>query len=1535
MFLSKQYNAVIRNELGDHLQTNVKFTNKVFSKTILLFINSIFQLLIIDVIFIIFNRYVNKYASFSLTKIFMLVINFALTHLSLQTTQKLHIYSTEFALNLEKKIEFGVLENGCSDINSLNIESQCLDLFLLIRNGIISIIHLLFYPVRLGFLGYIFFNNNWEVSLFVGKAIGLLLVAAIFEYLRIKLFILPKQISDILKINEYLDNIKPLLLLGAHRDKLTNTSKTTTLINFLNSLLNYIFLGLHTIFIIYTISIVQNCFQENSHDHELLRMDIFNCGIAVYLLYSIKYAYHGISLIVHLNDLRYLFQISRNQALNGNFSSEIISNYNNIYDEVPIDIPISENVFKKTNSNELEIANSYGIPHEKYPLITSTCNRKLGNYSNNSENILEINFQLNLRAHSCNTISGYKDDSKHILLSNDLSNHRNKNGNILFWPISKIKERINFKCSRGCFNYFGLFEWLRQNYSNDFKENQMKKMINSEIIESYFYIKNINLSIRINESIIIFGSNYISKQLLTKLISGFPNVHGNEQFCINLTGFINCGVYLFNRNMLRFVSDFYEFRKKECTIDPFDFVLSGCLFNPEIFELIYDSLLSDYFVKYETSQDIGETNKYYIYPKVENNQEFLEAKIFLQLSQFFYNILISIGDKSPVIVIIDGIFELLLPSTYLKFAEKILSNHSVFSDFNISFIITTENDLLPYLSSLFKNSSHIKLAILNENGLELTKNHLNEQANQQFFQNLPPIDRTINEIFVKSNNTFSSKSLYSISELYFKRLCFGNLYSKKFLIFTYIIGLVTFWLKVMIFRNMYISKVPSNELSNSYSYFIFEIVSFGPLISLETSPNFHSIEICSLLVGYISISSFLMGSYNKPFSETNLFNKESTQKIDQKIHLYKKELPNLLNIKNKQSFKHTRFIEFNGRQLLKTTSSFYRDHFLNSQVISIPGASPNGFKSAIISSKLIQDKLSRISKDSDYEIPSKPKYLSKKTHKLKFTFNKDFVIIVIGFLIINVTSKILVCISIFGFRPIHYLNFRDFYFQEFTSTVLSSDDPISVINDIELRRGKYFSYFFEEISHLQNKVSAQYLTIIFSLGLLFFFAVSNHLHLDSVFGILFNSKLYIVTLFFPILYFIVKLFDIKKSEVDFTSMDYNSTDIFYYLSKIKSFSWLRNQVCNLFKIRLQRSNKLIHSEFISLLNSLIISITCTIFYFFLNYKNNEGSKQFIVDLFIFLPLIYFLIRSINAHATKTPTNIPSADFHYVKWLKGFFYKTIYLPIHKNISTYSGSPKTNRSLSPDIKGSTQTEDGYELSTPISKSSHNIDPIFSMNSISIHSSPDLTFDLVNPLLIMDNSLSFGSASSPLFPIRQLRMIQTDAIERVAVVSNYNLVSSYWSISMVLDPKCVYKNCEVTLLNTLESLNLFPKALRNFDPKWILSLSVQEYSDLINNLDDRGKVISDMSFTNDGIEFNIFYPGELIGCNRETKKRILDTVYIKKLLLLGHFILYDVYYRKLILHLDYNMDLNVWICLARKLFDDKKSSIDNIIFISSGTI
>lgn len=1535
----KQYSVKFQNELGNYSRKNGSYINKSYSNNTLLFINSVFQIIIIDIVFIIFNKYINNYKLFSLNQIFTLVINFALTHLSLNILKNFDASSSEFALDIEKKIKFKILDNGDSNFNSLKVESQCLDLFYLIRNGIVSLVHLLLYPIRFGILGYIFFNNNWKASLFMSKVICLLFFTAVFEFLRIRLLIIPKQKSILIQISDYLDNLKTLLLLGTHRENYINSPKTTVFINFFKNILNYVLMTLHAICIMYFISMVLHYFNENLNNIELSRMYIFNYWLAIYLLYSTKYINSCIFLTINYGYLDRLFSTSKNITFNDDFSSIITGEYNYINNEIPDKNPVSEPLTITKNSTEFEITEEYDIIHEKFPLINNIYENSIKKYRINYSTSGKL-FDTDVKTDyfNSNTIQNYDDISNYKKLKHAQFNSGNIFYKNLSLSISYEKKRgKHIKKSSNCFNYFGLFEKkkVRQAYSNGFNDDQLDKVISNELMESKYCLKNVNLYIKMNENIVIFGSDDISKELLTKFISGFPGTHIDKQIDSNSPGFINCDVYLFNRNMLELVSDLYEFQKSEFTLDPFDFVLSGSSFNKDIFELIYNSFLYDYFAKNDSFQESNGANSYYIYPKVESNQEFVEAKICLQLSQFFYHILISIDRCSSVIVIIDGILELLLPNTYIKLAKKLLSSNSIFSEFNISFVITTESDLFPYLSNLYNNNPYVKLAILNENGLKITNNsHLNEEINKNFIEDLPPIDDAMNNIFVnsKSDNAFSSKSLYHISELYFKKIGSGNLYTKKFLFFAYIIGLVSFIMKLMIFSNSYLNKIP-NDFGSVYDYFIFEILSFGPLISSISISGFHSNDISGMIVGYIAISSFFIGNYNTPLSEIQLLINKKDQFNDKTTQSYK-DLPKILGTIPEENDKSSSFIQFDGKQTLKTTSLFYKEHFYNSQIIHIPGVKSIGFKNAMVLSKLIQDRLN-VSKKSESEIPIKNKTLVEKKRELKSIFSREAILIIIWFVAINIISKIFIYISIFGLSFINnYLTYSDYFFNEFVFTILSSDDPISVMNDIKLRRNRYLSYLFEEIYNRKSKIATHYLTIIHGLSLLFFFAISKNAYSNFGLGILINTNLLIITFLFPILYNIVKLFNFNKEKIKHSGMNYNSLDILYYLRKSNSLTWFKDQTNKFFKIKLENSNKLIHLKFNLLLNSLIISLACSILYLLVNYIRGVNNKQLMMDLTIFLPIIFFLVNSIHSHIMKTSkaNNVPSINPHgYIKWLKGLFYKTIYFPMYINISSYSGSPRTNTSFSPDIEESIPTEDGYELSTPISKDSHNIDPILSIHSIPIKLNSDISFKLINPLLLLDDSLTFGSTSSPLFPIKRSRTLNINNINRTAVVSNYNLVSSSWPINMVLDPNGIYMNDYESLLHILQSLNIFPEILRNFNPTLILSLSVREYSDLINNIANNNSIISGMSFANDGLEFKELEPKILAEDNYNVNQNI-SIIHVKKLLLFGHFVLYSMHYRELILHLDYNMDLNFWIYLVKKFFEGKKSSIKSIIIISS---
>lgn len=1554
MLLSKQYIESFKNiEFGSCHRNNESSTiNGIcLNKITISFISTICQLFIIDIIFIIFNIYINKYILSSINHIFILAINFAMAYTSLIILRRLDIYSSELVLNLERKVNLNVIDRS-SNHKLLNLGIQCLNSFHLIKNGIISSVCLLLYPIRFGIFGYIFFNSNWKIFSFVNKVVELLIFTAIFEFLKIQLLIIPEQKSILIKISDYFDNLKTLLLLSNHRENYINSSKAT--ISFARNLLNYIISLFQSICIIYFVFKILHYFNENLHEFESSQIYIFNYWFAIYLIYSVRYINSCIFLVINYKYVSAFFCTAKKLELNYNHQSKNLSYLNNVNSELSCKTTVLEPLINiRAHSNAFKAQKDLSVPYEKCSLMYDIHDNHVKEYCTNYSNS-EI-----ISGTTLNESDGYNSDDKNntVLNYGNYESNVQSSNNVLFNPviISYKNLSLSFSCKdeheKQIQNFSNRFKYLFDLYwkkiniltnccSNYHKNEHLDTFTNNELIENKFHLNNINLYIKMNETIFVFGSNYRDKELLTKYISGFPGIRNNEKFEYR-SNLFKCDVHLINRSMLEFVSNFCEFQKSEFTMDPLEFILSGNSFNKTTFELIYNSLLRDYFTENEFLRENNEINKNHIYPKIENIQQFVEAKIFLQLSQFFYNILISLDDHSSAIIIIDGIFELLLPATYIKLVEKILPNNSLFSRFNISFIITTENDLFPYLSYLYKDHPFVKLAIINEKELKFIDNNLNMEFEERFFDNLPSIDNTINEVFnVKLNNNFyfCSKNMCSINELYFRQFESENFYSSKFLLFVSFIGLISFIIKFITFYNQHFIKNP-NQSNDVYDFFIFEILSFYPLFSLSgTSTYFNSNGLSSMFIGYITISSFFLNNYNVPlFSEIgSLKNQQATFKYE-RVYSFEK-LTKFSRVEPEKNYRSSYFINLSGNQVLKTSSSFYRDHFFDLNVINIPGIKPTGLNNALVSSKLIQNVLNQKPKKK-----SNSRLLPKHTQfsmgqKLKLKFNKNIILTLTLFFLINIISKIFIYILIFGFSLININSMCNYNcLSEFLKIILCSDDPISVINDVELRKNRYFLYLFEEIYFKRSKITMQYFILIHFLSLLFFFAISNNIYSINGAEVLINKNLLIIIMLFPILYIIIKYFNLNREKIKFPIIKCNSFDYFYYLNKSNSFSWFENQISELFKIKLESSKKFFSFKLNILLSSLTLSITTSCLYFLFKYKKNGNNEQLIIDLVIFLPIMFFLIQYIHFYVIEeSKANISHKlnFFDYLKPLKRSIYKAYYFPTYIKVSTNLTSPKTNTTFSPDNREKIRNEDGYELSTPISRSSQKTDSTLSINSLSIQLNSNITFSLINPFLFLDNSLTFGSGKSPLFPIKQLRTTNTNNFNRIAIVSNHNIIPSSWPINMVLDPKDIYVNDNKQLLHSLELLNIFPKILNNFDPKIILNLSIQEYFDLINFQ------INDNTFANGVKTFNIecdigVSESSKLGehKNDTNKGSIIDIICIKKLLLFGHFALYSTYYKELILHLDYDMDLDVWISLVRKFFDDKTSSINNIVIISSG--
>ncbi|KAK9174423.1 putative transmembrane Protein [Cryptosporidium meleagridis] len=1542
MPLSNYNNESIGNVwLGNYSRKNspsqIKKIN--INKNTISFIKTVSQLLIIDIIFIISNIYIDRYMLSFLKSILMLVINILIIYLYLFISRRLDICSSKLVSNLENKLNLNILEAGSSSNKFLGLEIQCLNSLRFIENGLISTVHLIFYPVRFGFFGYIFFNNNWNTFLFVNKVIELLIFTTIFECLKIKLLSIPEQKSLILNISNYFDNLKTLLLLSNHREVFINTQRK--IIGFTKGLLSYLLVIFQSICTIYLVFKIVRFFDENSHKFGLSQIYIFNYWFAIYLLYSARHINSFVYFIIHFRHSITLFQLTSDNGLNISFIPQNIS----YFDKNQISEPLID---FKDSDNEFKLKNNYDTISKKYPII------------HNIDDDLDNRFQMNY------SISEKVSDK--INFKSNGTNFGNKN-----YAILENDHEFNFQIPNTLFNrtiisyknlsisYENKFKKQIQNSSNKFKfllnligkrigrtncslsdhYNNHMDIVDKELMEHRFYLSNINLSIKMNEIIIIFGSDDKVKELLTKFVSGFPGIQSNEQLKSHSTNLLNYDVFLMNRNMLEFVSNFFEHQNSEFIMEPFDFILSGKPFNKHIFEIIYDSFLSQYFTKIEPSHENTEIIKNYIYPKVESIQQFVEAKIFLQLSQFFYNILTTLDNYSSAIVIIDGIFELLLPETYIKLIEKILPNNSIFSEFNISFIISTNSDLFPHLSYLYQNNSYVKLAMINTGGLYFTKdNYLKVEIKNKFVENLPSIDNTINEIFninsKNNNNCPCSTSISSISRLFFRRFEIGNFYSSKYLIFVFFIALFSFALKLTVFSCQNLTMNHKNV--NIYNFFVLETLSFYNLYSLViTSRNSYSNGLSSMLIGYGVISLLALDNCNTFFSESNFLKNNETVFNKRQIDNFK-EIPEFLRDIPEKNYSSSHFIQFNGKQILRTRSLFYKDHFLNSKTINIPGIKPTGFKNALISSKKIRNTLKwKSKKESNIKLLQKyEQFTMEKNHKFKF--DKNTMLILAMFFFINIVSKVLINILIFGISLNNLDSMSYNCFHEFLKIILSSDDPISVINDIEIRKNRYCLYLFKEIYNKRSKVTIHYLTLIHFLNLILFFGISNNLHYTIGIRTLMNKNLLIITILLPILYNIISFSNINIKKTKYSNLGCNSFDYYYYLNKSNSLPWFKHQSLKLLKLKQENLKEFSSFKMNLLLNSLILSISVSFLYFLFNYKKNENNQQLTIDLITLLPIIFFLIQSIHFHIAKGSKTNKSHKLNlhsYIRWLKISMQKAYYFPIYINKSVSSTSPKTNISFSSKNRNSILFEDGYELSTPISGDSLKIDPIISISSTKVNLSSNTVLILINPLIFLDNSLTFGYGKSPLFPIKQLKTAKINNFDRIAVVSNHNLISSYWTINMVLDPKDMYKNDNNTLLDTLKSLDIFPNVLDSFDKNVILNMPIREYLEFFNSqvIVGEGSAKSDTKIANFGLDVRSEDLHKLGQHKSKADERLqCDTIYIKKLLLFGHFALYSMYYRELILHLDYNMDLNVWISLVKQFFDNEKSLINNIIIIST---
>ncbi|KAF7456136.1 integral membrane protein with 12 or more transmembrane domains [Cryptosporidium felis] len=1504
-------NSISRNCCNNKGLKNEKnnFDNK---RIFISLINIFLKLLLIDFIFVSINILTNNYIGNSLKPLISILGLSTTMLLSLRLSKNLWSVPNEFSLSQEKCVRIDFSNKQENNISFS--EFQHFDSLRVFENGITSTIYLLMYPLRFGIFGYLLFDKYWNIVVLLQLITSVLILTLTFEFFKITIIILPEQEYFRNKAHYFVENLERFFFLKLHEEIFQWKSKHNSLKSYFQKSIKYVITLIQLVFTLKMIFKATNHFVESSANSDLSKVIDNNpiyFWLSIYLFTSIKHVnscliffiyYFEMNSTFFISDYKYYLRLQIHRILH-----------------LITQIPRNFTYFSKKNGSPTELKSSPVIDLHN-PMISpfeelkSTQNQKCLFQNDNSIDLnhLQANKTLiQLRNVSLKYSNNYGYEEKRYydeLIQRFASYfHNNKLNKI---DIHDFIAHLSTKSNGTCDN----------RELNNFSQGE------------------ISLSIDKNDFIIIFGTNKLGMDLLTKFISGFPGIK-NEKLNISSIVSFNPNVYLLNEKMLEFVSGIFEFHNSNLTLDPLDFILLGNPFKKEIFEIIYNSFLIDYFTFDELLFN-DNLNKNIIYPNIENNQHFIEAKIALQLSQFLYNILILSDNYSNTIIIIDGIFELLSREAYIKLINAFFSDNSKLNDYKLSFIITVSDYFIPL--SIYNNNNSIKLILLDDKGTHMLNKLDFDETNRfnSLIDCIPPPDNIINRIFVdipsSKKVTSCSKSLYSINELYFKYIKRKDYFRLKYLLFTCIIGFISFFTKYKLFS---FSAEKSDKIDGNIDFMFFQIASFGSISLINTSNYLFSFDILSLFVGYFAISSLSSSNESYILPSKIVYLNSSNVNEPESLFSSELELTQFSKMSEENNFNSSFFLRFNGRQILRSSSSFHKEHFLNSQVVSIPANKLTGFKHAINSSRIIQKRFSKaIPRKLTEESRSNSSYnLPGDSNKLNFIPGSNFTSILIKMFVIDITSKLLIILFIFGFSfSLDPYNCKS-CFREFTQMIFLSDNPITVINDTKMRKNKYCHYLLDEIYFKKNKIITHYLSIIQNItSLLLVFIFTNSKQFSSNYELLLNRNLWLFILSIIFVYNLVRILFINSNvtkTVGYPSFHCNSLDYLFYLYKTNSISWFNSE-----KHRLIDNKKKINSEhwknhsklqFYSLISSLMVSI-------FILLTNRNYFSTYLLKIsnsFMFLPFIFpfFQMLYIHAYNTFKKNNKPYFN-NFIKWIKLSFNNSNYLLLsNSKITSETSSPKTVISLS-DSNGSNYLKDGLELSTPVTKKSSESNSNLLFHSLQEISNSGNNICLVNPNSSNDDKTASIFNHSPLYPIALMKKVGINSLDRIAVISDEYLINSNWSVKMVLDPKILYTND--ILIKTMEKFEIFPKEIRK--NSLLLNLSVEDYYSFLcktkkcRDCLDTNAITHDFQASDDTYKTN-GYGLEYTECSfRESLLSNLNN--FKKLLLFGHFSLYSEHYDKLILIINCNVDLGIWVSFIKNYADNELNSlINNIIFVS----
>ncbi|KAH8740395.1 integral membrane protein [Cryptosporidium ryanae] len=1507
--------------------------NATFFKVVFIIINFIAT----DFILITFHI-ITQYLGHNLsvltvlwTIILLLVLNL------LKSAHKLKYISNEIFSRMENDIKLNILKGKYIHYFS-NSNIMVNYYFKNLECGLTPFISIILYPLRLFLLVNIVCGSYYVCIITSIKLIILLIISLIFQITNYILFIIPEQESISEKLEEFFENIQSISILKNHKELYLNMFddkfsfsyfSKNCFKNFL-SLLQFLCLFYFIFGII--IDIQDNLGLITQDSDKNINCFVLFLSLSLYLIDSINTVKLIASYIISYKNARKAYENKYKRQILVDF---IQDSENNISDNLNLELKSLKDCNEGSNYISIVIGKSIETSPLEQSHLNNICpnvaqcknmlafdnvkheNNKFKTYITTPEPY-EKEYSFNAMKTDNNSpistsfSSPEKMDKQNIIEINNTSIFcLNLNERNFFVP--------TYKFLSNKFVY-----WFNSSLGGmNFKNNIWKHQENINCKNQYNnsnYIGNINLSVTENDFLIILGPNNCGKTLLTKYLSGFPEIFSNGNFQIR-ENYINSKIYLLNKRMLDLVSNFCE-NKLRPEVDLLGFILSGKKLNKNIFDFLFELLSFGDYYRYELSKTGGIKhtqnekleNVIKLYPIIETQQGCNEAKICLQLFQFFYSILCSHKSVKNSTIIIDDVFDLLLPSTSLRIIDNIVSKDSLSIFSNFSFIITVNERLEPFFSQILsRENSKLKLMSLDGNGISNIHNHFDKnQAIEKsiyMMNSIPPINFDINDINsrqeIDTSIYYFKDSPFSSNEINIEQIESKKNAKRKYEIFVLILGILSFFMKLCVFSNL-------NGFQNDSDLYIFTILIFTSLVSqLHTNKNFNMNELSNIIFGFFVISTFL-------FVKNDILNREqlsngSTSNSDN-IGESKRLIPNI-------HYNSTFFLEFGGSQLLKNTSKFYKENYINERIY-IPGINTKGFKDAIFVSELIEKKVASIHGINRTVTPFKNE--KGLTSSIPNHIVLDLIKILIFYYFIDMILKTVLHLFISSIKNENSLSKIKNRLLNLFLYIESTKDPISATNNIYMRRNTFADKIFNELFHSKEVLFEHYFSITISINLLLVLNLAN-LYTGSIF-LKATTILFIIftlsTMCKLVGYFVSDSRDPPKI---LSGINFYSFDLLHYLKTTEIIEWFGSLVTKSINCRYEfqkfRNSYIVKFYIYSILPIFLISLATII-------ANNRGSSyEFNSNLSLLTSVLLLFFRSTLSH------ELLDSSKKYIVHLKGlqrkisnYFDKNHYSLIKINLSSLT--PSSSRTNKSNTSNSSRTDNlcniAIEFSSPFLTKLQESDFDSQYNVTKETNGIDIL--MVNPLNFVENSYSYGFGCSPLSPFRYEIIKVGTKLDKVGIISNYNLVPLKWNVRMILDPNKIFKNESNSIRKVLESFELIPKDCENAEIEGILNHSLENYCNLTKEISEtKQEFVSEFKLRLNK-ESKIL--GNFGNYNFFTSNNISN---IQKILLLAHFILYCQYYHTLVVHLNYNMNVEPWISFIKgHIVYCKNSSIKNIILI-----